>query len=174
MLYPDKAKNFLLILGGGGHTEQMLRLSRTLTSKSEITLSYALQKEDRSSVEKIKTDNQIYVVDGFFRVGESNTKMLIKCILSPCKVISLFINVCRILQVSKADVVIGCGPYFTIPFLIIAKALRIKTIFIESWSRVTTKSVSGFLAYYLADLFFIQWREMLRAYPKARYRGRLG
>ncbi|MDP3029141.1 MAG: hypothetical protein Q8O04_06545 [Deltaproteobacteria bacterium] len=47
-------------------------------------------------------------------------------------------------------------------------------IFIESWSRVTTKSTTGKICYYLSDLFFVQWPELIKRYPKAIYAGRLG
>jgi UDP-N-acetylglucosamine:LPS N-acetylglucosamine transferase len=49
-----------------------------------------------------------------------------------------------------------------------------KIIFLESWSRVYTKSLAGRLTYPFADLFFVQWKEELKNYPKATYAGRLG
>jgi len=47
-------------------------------------------------------------------------------------------------------------------------------IFIESWARVYSKSDSGKLVYPIADLFFVQWKEMEKVYPHAIYAGRLG
>jgi hypothetical protein len=52
---------------------------------------------------------------------------------------------------------------------------RKRLIFIESWSRVYSKSLSGRLLSPMADLVFVQWSEQLeRNYPKATFAGRLG
>ena len=55
----------------------------------------------------------------------------------------------------------------------IGKLLGKKIIFIESWSRIYKKSSSGKFAYLFANLFFVQWPEMKKQYPKAIYAGRL-
>jgi beta-1,4-N-acetylglucosaminyltransferase len=46
-------------------------------------------------------------------------------------------------------------------------------IYIETGSRVFALSSSGRILYRFADLFFVQWPELLAAYPKAVYEGRL-
>ena len=48
-----------------------------------------------------------------------------------------------------------------------------KVIFIETFANITTKTLSGKLVYPIADLFLVQWEEMLELYPKAKYRGGL-
>ncbi|MFQ7173025.1 MAG: hypothetical protein ACLRQF_13715 [Thomasclavelia ramosa] len=46
-------------------------------------------------------------------------------------------------------------------------------MFIETFANITTKTLSGKLVYPIADLFLVQWEEMLELYPKAKYRGGL-
>ena len=46
-------------------------------------------------------------------------------------------------------------------------------VFSESIACVDHISVSGKILYPLADLFFVQWQELVEKYPKAMYTGRL-
>lgn len=39
-------------------------------------------------------------------------------------------------------------------------------IFVESFCRVTSMSLTGKLLYYMADRFVVQWPELQRKYPK--------
>ncbi len=72
------------------------------------------------------------------------------------------------------NVVITAGPGVGAIFSYLGKLLRKKVIFIESWARVYSKSDSGKIVYPIADLFFVQWKEMEKVYRNAIYAGRLG
>ena len=50
---------------------------------------------------------------------------------------------------------------------------RKKVIFIEDWCRINEPSFSGLLVYHIADLFFVQWEQLLKRYPKAVFKGAL-
>ncbi|WP_307816097.1 hypothetical protein [Thermobrachium celere] len=41
----------------------------------------------------------------------------------------------------------------------------------ESFAKVNTPNLSGKLIYPIADLFIVQWPELLKFYPKAKYLG---
>ena len=73
----------------------------------------------------------------------------------------------------KPDVVIATGAHTTVPICYIAKLFGKKVIFIETFANITTKTLSGKLVYPIADLFLVQWEEMLKLYPNAKYRGGL-
>lgn len=73
----------------------------------------------------------------------------------------------------RPDVVIATGAHTTVPICYIAKLFGKKVIFIETFANITTKTLSGKLVYPIADLFLVQWEEMLKLYPKAKYRGGL-
>ena len=52
-----------------------------------------------------------------------------------------------------------------------AKLFGVKVIYVESFAKLTNSSVTGRLAYRIADDFLVQWPEMKKVYPKATYSG---
>jgi UDP-N-acetylglucosamine:LPS N-acetylglucosamine transferase len=83
-----------------------------------------------------------------------------------------FFQIFIIFAKEKPDVVISTGSEIAIPAFIIAKLFGIKTIFIESWCRIKTRSGTGKIVYYLSDLFLVQWPQLLELYgKKAKYVG---
>jgi len=54
---------------------------------------------------------------------------------------------------------------------IIAKLFRKKIIFIESFAKVNSPTLTGKLVYKFADEFYVQWYSMLNIYPKAIFKG---
>ena len=71
----------------------------------------------------------------------------------------------------KPDVVISTGVLATIPMCLICKLFKRKLIYIESFAKVTSPTLSGKLLYKYADRFYVQWESMLKIYPKAIYLG---
>lgn len=71
----------------------------------------------------------------------------------------------------KPDVIISTGALATIPICILSKIFRKKVIFIESFAKTNSKTLSGKFVYKFADLFYVQWETMLKEYPKAKYKG---
>ena len=51
--------------------------------------------------------------------------------------------------------------------------MGIKVVYIESFARVYNPSLTGKLVYNLADLFMVQWEDMLERYPKAMLGGEM-
>ncbi len=71
----------------------------------------------------------------------------------------------------KPDVIVTTGAHTAVPICYIAKLFRKKVIFIESFAKTSTPTISGKLVYPIADLFIVQWEEMKRHYPKAIHGG---
>ena len=46
-----------------------------------------------------------------------------------------------------------------------------KIIYIETFANSKTKTATGTLLYTFADVFIVQWEEMLELYPNAIYGG---
>lgn len=158
-----KKKDVLYILGSGGHTAQMIELSKDL--KQSINYFYLIQEDDVLSEKKILFPGKIIKIKRNAGFNENKLKVYFKTI-------NIFFKALKIIKKNKIDVIISAGPGISIPFFYAGKLLGKKLIFIESWSRVTTKSSSGKLIYPIADLFFVQWKENLKNYPKALYKGR--
>jgi len=156
---------FMIVLGTGGHTAQMLRLVNLLGDKHQY--EYVIGKDDNFSEKKIKIKGKIFRIRKTREIKESIAKSILKQ-LPAC------VEAKRILKKSKAETVIACGPNIAVPIIFMSKLMGRKVIFIESWSRVYSRSLSGRFAYKFADLFFVQWPEMKKLYPKAIYAGRFG
>jgi UDP-N-acetylglucosamine:LPS N-acetylglucosamine transferase len=74
-----------------------------------------------------------------------------------------------ILIKEKPDIVISTGAEIAIPSFVFAKIMRIKTIYLESWCRVKTKSGTGRILYFIADVFLVQWPNLINKYGKKAY-----
>ena len=85
--------------------------------------------------------------------------------------IALFFRAGRIICKEKPDYIISTGALMTYPFCIWCKLLRKKIIYIESFARVDEPSLTGKLMYPIADLFIVQWEDMLKIFPNATYGG---
>lgn len=79
----------------------------------------------------------------------------------------------RVLRRERPDVIISSGASVALPYFLFGKLIGAKTIYIESFTRVTSPSLTGRLAYPLSDLFCYQWEGMKRFYPKGVCIGRL-
>jgi len=53
----------------------------------------------------------------------------------------------------------------------LGKIFGSKIIYIETIANVNKKTATGKLIYPIADLFIVQWKEMLEVYPRAVYGG---
>ena len=54
---------------------------------------------------------------------------------------------------------------------LIGKLTRRKLIFIESFAKVNSPTLTGKLLYKFADQFYVQWEQMKEHYPKAIFEG---
>lgn len=78
-----------------------------------------------------------------------------------------------ILVYLRPAVVIGTGSGITVPIFLLAKMMRMKTVFIESPSRVRQLSVAGRILLGKTSLWFSSWPELARIYKGAVYAGML-
>lgn len=73
----------------------------------------------------------------------------------------------------QPKVVISTGAGIALATCFLAKLIGSTVIFIETGARVTSPSRTGRLIYPIADVFIVQWKPMLKHYPKAIYGGPL-
>jgi beta-1,4-N-acetylglucosaminyltransferase len=75
------------------------------------------------------------------------------------------------------DLILCNGPGICIPVCVLAyipKILGLKhvrLVYVESFARVNSLSLSGRLLYRFVDRFLVQWRELTDRYPRAEYHG---
>jgi len=90
---------------------------------------------------------------------------------NPLKLLANFLQSLWIFLKERPAVVISTGADTAIPICFIAKLFRKKVVFIESFCRVASPSLSGKMMYKRADLFLVQWKQNLEFFPEAKYRG---
>lgn len=152
-------KRVMFISSTGGHFNEMMQLKKLfdkydyhiVTEKDEITKGYKKTYKDKIDYLPYGTRMQ------FFRYIFIFIYMCIKSLY-------LFIKI-------RPNVVITTGTHSAVPMCYIAKLFRRKVIFIETFANRNSKTLSGKLVYPIADLFIVQWEEMLKLYPKAVYGG---
>jgi beta-1,4-N-acetylglucosaminyltransferase len=158
------SKRLLLVLGEGGHSKEMVRLAGLMGSGYRY--SYVMVADDEVSAGKITSPGRIYRVirprDKVHHAARDGLKTAL------CALQAL-----AILVRARPDAVITTGPSVAVPVCAVAKLLRVKVIFIETGSRVHALSTTGRILYRFADLFFVQWEELLPTCPRAIYAGRL-
>lgn len=82
-----------------------------------------------------------------------------------------FIAAARILRKKRPTVIVSTGALSTLPLLVLGKLSGCKIIYVESFAKVSEPTLTGKVAYRLADQFYVQWEPLLSCYPKALYRG---
>lgn len=88
----------------------------------------------------------------------------------------LFASVRDIMAIArhyKVQGVLSTGPGLCILPMLFFRLLGVKTIFVETFCRFSSRSMTGRIMYRLAHRFLIQNRELQTLYPKAEYSGRL-
>ena len=141
----------------GGHLEELSRLS-SLVEPDDFVLT------EKSSYETINWCKKVFYISKIDR----------KEMLFIPKFIHIFFRSFKLLIKEKPEAIVSTGALATVPICILGKIMRKKIIYIESFARVNNASMTGKLLYMFADLFIVQWEEMLKVYPRAVCGGGIG
>jgi UDP-N-acetylglucosamine:LPS N-acetylglucosamine transferase len=79
----------------------------------------------------------------------------------------------KVLRKEKPDLIISSGAAAAVPFFYLGKLMGAKTVYIEIFDRIDRSTLSGRLAYLVADKFIVQWEDMKKIYSKAINLGRI-
>lgn len=144
------------ISSSGGHLDELLML-KPLMEKYD---SYIITERTDYSV-LTDRDNKVYFVSQIDR----------REIVFLLKLVALLFQSTWLLIKEKPDVVISTGALVSVPTCLLAKLLRKKVVFIETFAKLYSPSLSGKILYRFADLFIIQWDSLQEYYPDAVYGG---
>jgi UDP-N-acetylglucosamine:LPS N-acetylglucosamine transferase len=142
----------------------MLRLIDLLGSKYEY--AYLVSADDDLSLQRIQVPGPVYRV---LRPRWKATPLLRAAVWTLLSTVQALLALLR----ARPGAIISAGPGPAVPASLLAKLLGIRVIYIETGSRIFSLSSSGKILYRFADLFFVQWPELLPLCPKAIYAGRL-
>lgn len=139
----------------GGHLEQLMMLHPMMKEHDSFILT------EKTSYQFNSKEIKHYDV---VQINRREFSFLFKFIV-------LFFQTLVILLKEKPDVVISTGALATVPICLLAKLFKKKLIFIESFSKITSPTITGKLMFRYADLFLVQWEDMKKFYPHAKYGG---
>lgn len=79
----------------------------------------------------------------------------------------------RVLRRERPDMVVSDGAGVAFPFFVAAKLVHAKTVYVEVYDRIDSRTLTGRLCYPLTDLFCLQWEEQRELYPRGKLIGTL-
>ena len=148
-------KKVCFIASSGGHFEQLMML-KPLMKKYD---SFIVTEKTNYSVSNSEF-NTYYL----HQVNRREKSFIFRMIGNSFKTL-------RILISERPDVVISTGALATIPMCLFGKIFGKKIVFIESFAKVNSQTLTGKLVYKFADRFYVQWEEMKQFYPNAICKG---
>lgn len=139
-----------LVCSHGGHLTEILQLKESFEGHETFFITY-----------------------DSIRTRQLEHKYLLRNIgTNPIVMASASLSILRILLKERPKIVVSTGSEIAIPAFYLAKFLQIKTVFIESWTRVDRPTGTGKIVYPVSDLFLVQWESLLKKYGrKAKYEG---
>ena len=152
-------KKVMFISSTGGHLSELLQLeplfkeydSYLVTEKTKSTIE--LRNKFTNRVHFLVYGTKSHLITYLFKFGFNIVKSLL------------------LMLMIRPQVVVTTGTHTAVPMCYIAKILRRKVIFIETFANSKTRTRAGNLVYPIADIFIVQWESMLELYPKAIYGG---
>jgi len=143
-----------LACSAGGHLTEEMHIKACYSKHPHFFITF--RRQDTSDLSK---EEKVYFVEDPGR----NPVNLLKCVFQSFGILSK----------ERPDVVISTGAGVAIPACYLAKILfGSKVVFLESFCRVEEPSFAARLVYPIADIFMVQWPQMIKKYgPKAVYKG---
>ena len=152
-------KKVLFISSTGGHLNELLQLS-PLFEKYDY---HIITEKDKSNINlKQKYGKKISYLP--YGTRSKIFSYIFKYAYLCLKTIALYIKI-------KPKYIVTTGTHTAGPMCYLGKAFGSKIIYIETFANKNSKTATGKLIYPIADLFIVQWEEMLKLYPKAVYGG---
>lgn len=171
----------LIVLGSGGHTAEMCAILKHLSTDKYSPRYFVLSDTDATSESKVlqipatsKSDSYIYRIKRSRHVGQSYFTSVFTTIHS------IFSSIPMVYRI-QPDVILCNGPGTCVPICLIAFILKLfwlldaqsKIVFVESFCRVQTVSLTGKILIWFIDCFVVQWPQLTNISPKVKYFGKL-
>ncbi len=154
-----KDQKVLFVSSVGGHLSELFQLSELF---DEYDYHLITEKNKTTLFLKNKHKNKINYL--LFGTKDHLFTYIFKFSFNCIKSIFLYFKI-------RPRVIVTTGTHTAVPICYIGKLFGAKIIFIETFANSETKTLSGKIIYPIADVFIVQWEEMLKLYPKAVYGG---
>ena len=152
-------KKVLFIASSGGHLSELMQLEKMFKNYD----SYLVTEKSKSTLFlKDKYNNKVHYL--IFGTRYHPFTYFFKLIYNTFKSLFIYIKI-------RPKYIVTTGAHTAGPMCLIGKIFGSKIIFIESFANSSSKSITGKIVYKFADLFIVQWENMLNIYPKSVYGG---
>jgi beta-1,4-N-acetylglucosaminyltransferase len=149
----------MFILGSGGHTTRALLLSKQLNYDKYYIVPW------ESEITKLKVKDKYFsVISPRYRAKSNKSLTIIRTLF-------LFIHSLCILLYVRPKMVISTGSGISLPILLIARLFRVKSVYIESPSRVFEPSITGRMLLGKTTKWLSSWKELSEKYKGIEYGG---
>ena len=148
-------KKICFIASSGGHFEQLMMLKPLMKKYDSLIVT---EKTDYS------VSNSEFNTYYLHQVNRREKSFIFRMIGNSLKTLKILIS-------ERPDAVISTGALATIPMCLFGKIFGKKIIFIESFAKVNSQTLTGKLVYRFADRFYVQWEDMKQFYPNAICKG---
>lgn len=152
-----KKKRVMFISSVGGHLTQMLQLKDIFDDYNYVLVT---EKTDVTKDMKNKYNTEFLV----YGSRQYIFQYIFKFTFNILKSIYLFAKY-------RPKVVVTTGVHTAVPMCYIARLFGRKVIFIESFAKRTSPTLSGRMVYPIATTFVVQWESLKKFYPKAEVWG---
>ncbi|XP_065161974.1 UDP-N-acetylglucosamine transferase subunit ALG14 homolog [Atheta coriaria] len=181
-IYPKRMKpaKTLICIGSGGHTTEMLTLMESLDFSNYTSRHYIMASSDSTSISKVNT------FESHINKGKYSIKRIPRSrhvhqsyISSVFTTIYATLHCIPVVLRLRPDLILCNGPGTCIPICIVAFIMKVaflcdtKIVFIESFCRTQTFSLSGKILIYVADNILVQWPSLKRKLKRSDYIGQL-
>lgn len=146
---PDDVLDLLLVCSSGGHLAQLAALEPWSRHHRRHWVCF-----DTPDAVSILRDER---VTWAYHPTTRNVVNLVRNIVLAA----------RVLLRDRPDVVLSTGAGVAVPFFLVARVLRVPTVYLEVYDRIDTPTVTGRLCRPLADRMLVQWDEQKSLYKNA-------
>lgn len=157
----------------------MLEIVKKLKTDKYNPRFYVVAENDQNSVDKLMTiekdkdEYKIYMISRSRKVHQSFLSSVFTTLKS-------IVDCMPLLMHARPDLILCNGPATCVPVCLVAFLFKVfyinnrcKIAFIESYCRVKSLSLSGWILLYLSDIFVVQWPKISKISRKILYFGRL-
>ena len=148
-------KKICFAASSGGHLEQLMMLKPLMDKYESFIVT------EKTAYAAVPNNMKLYYLK---QVNRKEKTFIFRMIENLVMSVKIFLA-------EKPDMVICTGVLAMIPLCLIAKLSGKKLIYIESFAKVTSGTLTGKILYRFADCFYVQWKQMLKIYPKAIFLG---
>lgn len=154
-------KKVVFISSAGGHLAELLQLYPLFNLYS----SFLITEKEKTTMNM----NINGIIKLYYLLSARRNNIAIFILKNICN----FIMSIWLFFLIYPDIIITTGANTAVPMCYIGKMFGKKVIYIETYAVSNSKTLSGRLVYPIADVFLVQWEDMLKFYPKALYKGGL-